>query len=106
MTGDETLREIAARPRWRKPAEEPRPEPGSVPSKSFKVITDPDDPWGPLTYLDADEGQKSEANLEAFAKGRTWDLWKHDVMAKMTSKQPLATVFASPISRRPSTASS
>jgi hypothetical protein len=40
---------------------------------------------GPLTYLDPEEGQKNEANLEV-AKARSWDLWKREAMEKMTAK--------------------
>jgi len=40
---------------------------------------------GPLTSLDADEGQKNEANLEV-AKSRAWDLWKRAAMEKVTPK--------------------
>jgi HCOMODA/2-hydroxy-3-carboxy-muconic semialdehyde decarboxylase len=40
---------------------------------------------GPLTYLDLEEGQKNEANLEV-AKARSWELWKRAVLEKMPAK--------------------
>jgi len=40
---------------------------------------------GPLTYLDLEEGQKNEANLEV-AKARSWELWKRAALEKMTAR--------------------